>query len=136
MLERKEVKVSTYFRYCMLENDYLSEVKLFQSPLALQKLGIFILEAYQQVKNSAKFKQKPLVISVKNTKKGKTLVVAIMGHQRKENSVNDFGLRFRGAAEKINVKIGHEGFESGMLEIENNDWKLFMQELSSLVSSS
>jgi hypothetical protein len=29
MLERKEVKVSTYFRYVMLENDYLSEVKLF-----------------------------------------------------------------------------------------------------------
>jgi hypothetical protein len=45
---------------------------------------------------------------------------------------SDFGLRFRGAAEKINVKIGHDGFESGMLEIDNNDWKLFMQELSSL----
>jgi hypothetical protein len=47
ILERKEVKISTFFRYCMLENDYLSEVKLFQYPLALQKLGIFILEAYQ-----------------------------------------------------------------------------------------
>ena len=46
ILERKEVKVSTYFRYCMLENDYLSEVKLFQYPLALQKLGLFIMEAY------------------------------------------------------------------------------------------
>ena len=29
ILERKEVKVSTYFRYVMLENDYLAEVQLF-----------------------------------------------------------------------------------------------------------
>ena len=49
--------------------------------------------------------------------------------------ISDFGHRFRSAAEKINVKIGHEGFESGMLEIDNNDWKLFMQEMSSLVST-
>lgn len=40
------------------------------------------MEAYQQVKNNSKFKQKPLVMSVKNTKKGKTLIVAVMGYQR------------------------------------------------------
>lgn len=48
---------------------------------------------------------------------------------------SDFGLRFRGAAEKINVPIGHEGFESGMLEIDNNDFRSFIEELGSLVSS-
>lgn len=29
IIERKEVKVSATFRYCMLENDYLSDIKLF-----------------------------------------------------------------------------------------------------------
>ena len=35
IIERKEVKVAEYFRYVMLENDYLADVKLFQYPLAL-----------------------------------------------------------------------------------------------------
>lgn len=29
IIERKEVKVAEYFRYVMLENDYLADVKLF-----------------------------------------------------------------------------------------------------------
>ena len=29
IIERKEVKVASMFRYCMLENDYLSDIKLF-----------------------------------------------------------------------------------------------------------
>jgi len=29
IIERKEVKVAEYFRYVMLENDYLADIKLF-----------------------------------------------------------------------------------------------------------
>jgi cell division control protein 45 len=79
IIERKEVKVADYFRYVMLENDYLADIKLFQYPLALQKLGQFIMEDYKEHKPSAK--EKPLVISVKNSKKGTTLVLAVMGPQ-------------------------------------------------------
>ena len=46
IIERKEVKVAEYFRYVMLENDYLADVKLFQYPLALQKLGMFIMDDF------------------------------------------------------------------------------------------
>lgn len=35
LIQRKEVKVGNHFRYVMLENDYLADVKLFQYPLAL-----------------------------------------------------------------------------------------------------
>jgi cell division control protein 45 len=65
LIERKEIKMSRYFRYVMIENDFLADVKLFQFPLSLQKLGLFIMEAYQAEKqNSA---SKPLIISVKNS---------------------------------------------------------------------
>ena len=80
IIERKEVKIAQSFRYVMLENDYLADVKLFQYPLALQKLGLFIMEAYQSEKKNSK--DRPMVISVKNSKKGMTLVLAIIGHYR------------------------------------------------------
>lgn len=60
----------------MLENDYLADIKLFQYPLALQKLGMYILEDFKIAKPNAR--AKPLVISVKNSKKGTTLVVAVL----------------------------------------------------------
>lgn len=65
------------FRYAMLENDYLKDVQLFQYPLALQKLALFVMETYKAMK--PKSKEKPLVIVVKNTKKGISLIVAVMG---------------------------------------------------------
>ena len=87
MIVKKEIKMSEYFRYVMLENDYLSDVKLFQYPLALQKLGLFIMEAYKcQKASNKKFNNKPLVISVRNSKKGTTLVLAIMGQHHEGGS--------------------------------------------------
>ena len=79
IIERKEVKVASLFRYCMLENDYLSDIKLFQYPLALKKLGMFIIDDYKEIKSNAK--AKPLVMSVKNSKKGTTLVVAVVDNR-------------------------------------------------------
>ena len=69
----------------MLENDYLADVKLFQHPLALQKLGLFIMEAYSENKKKST-RDKPLVISVKNSQVGKTLVLAVLGYQRQEST--------------------------------------------------
>ena len=79
IIERKEVKVASMFRYCMLENDYLSDIKLFQYPLALKKLGMFIIDDYKEIKSNAK--AKPLIMSVKNSKKGTTLVVAVVDNR-------------------------------------------------------
>lgn len=47
LIERSQVKVAQYFRYVHLENDYLKDIQLFQFPLALQKLGLFVMELYR-----------------------------------------------------------------------------------------
>ena len=65
------------FRFVLLDNDYLKDIQLFQYPLALQKLALFIMETYQKAK--LKSKERPLVIAVKNQKKGTSLIVAVMG---------------------------------------------------------
>lgn len=83
IIEKKEVKVAGQFRYVMLENDYLADIKLFQFPLALEKLGMFIQQDYKETNKKAQ-KEKPLVISVKNTKKGTTLVIAVMAQNQQE----------------------------------------------------
>ena len=80
LIERSQVKVSQYFRYVLLENDYLKDIQLFQFPLALQKLGLFVMELYRTKKKNAK--DKPLLVSVKNNEKGSTLVLAVLGNQK------------------------------------------------------
>ena len=47
IIDKKEVKAGEGFRYVFLENDYLKDIQLFQYPLALQKLALFVLETHK-----------------------------------------------------------------------------------------
>lgn len=88
------------------------------------------MEDYKQRRPSAK--AKPLVLSVKNSKSGLTLVLAVMGFQKEEGARNDFGDRFLTAADKQGVKVKHESFETGMIEIKNEEYRGFMQALGEI----
>ena len=86
LIERNQVNITQMFRYVMLENDFLKDIALFQFPLALQKLGQFVMILYRSRKKNAK--EKPLLVSVMNQQKGTTLVLAVLGntdpdHERK-----------------------------------------------------
>lgn len=98
LIEKKEIKKGNTFRYCILENSYLKDIGLFQYPLALQKLALFIMSAYKS--KFAKSKPMPLVISVKNMSQKTTLVVAVTGATRSdtETTRNNFGTKFNTAA--------------------------------------
>ncbi len=73
------------FRYVFLDNDYLKDVQLFQFPLALQKLALFVMETYKG--KHVKSKEKPLVMVVKNTKKGTSMIIGVMDYNRSSNYV-------------------------------------------------
>lgn len=47
LIEKKDIKQADYFRYCVLENSYLKDIGIFQFPLALRKLALFIMQAYK-----------------------------------------------------------------------------------------
>ena len=76
----------------------------------------------------------PFVISVRNMSHKTTLVVAVTGEERSdsETSRNTFGHRFRTAAKSLKMKTVHDGFDSSMIEISNEDWKCFIEELAGL----
>ena len=47
LIERKEVKMHNDFRYTIVDDSYLKDIQLFQYPLALQKLGLFVMAAHK-----------------------------------------------------------------------------------------
>ena len=54
------------------------------------------------------------------------MVVAVVGFQREVDSKNNFGNFFRDAAASIGCKSKHESFETGMVEIKNEEFRGFM----------
>lgn len=119
--------MAQHFRYVTIENDQLLDIQLLQFPLALQKLGMFIIEEYQGKRKNAK--DKPLILSIKNSKSGFTMVVAVMGYQREVDSRNSFGDYFRDAAATVGCKSKHESFETGIVEIKNEEFRAFIQKM-------
>ena len=72
---------------------------------------------------SRRSKQLPLVISVKNVERKTNLVVAVMGPNRdSETTRNDFSRRFTQAAQKCNIRVKHDGFDTSMIEMRSQDW--------------
>lgn len=131
LIDKREIKVSRNFRYCILENSFLKETQLFQHPLALVKLAHFIMDVRKE--RFSKAKHQPLVISVKNSETKKNLVVAVIGPNRdSETTRNDFSRRFRNAAEKCSIKTNHSGFDTAMIEMASQDWPQFILVLANM----
>ena len=45
---------------------------------------------------------------------------------------NDFGNRFRATAKQLGVKSMHDAFDAAMIELRNEDWKMFIQTLAQM----
>ncbi len=118
LIDKREIKYTQQFRYCLIENSFLKDTQIFQYPLALVKLAHFIMDCRRA--RVQKAKQLPLVISVKNVQKKTNLVVAVMGANRdSETTRNNFNKRFQRAASNLNLKTKHDTFDTAMLEIKS-----------------
>jgi len=49
-----------------------------------------------------------------------------------KSQYSTFGARFRQAAKNLNVKTMHDGFETAMIELKNEDWRQFIEELANI----
>jgi hypothetical protein len=90
----------------------------------LSKLGVFILQARKARLKSEKA-QKPLILSVKNTEKKRTLVIAVFGPEQ-ANQVNAFGNYFSKTARSLNIAITHDSFDTAIVELKPSDWINFI----------
>jgi len=57
------------------------------------------------------------------------MVVAVMGYQREVDSRNSFGDYFRDAAATVGCKSKHESFETGIVEIKNEEFRAFSKKM-------
>ena len=48
------------------------------------------------------------------------------------NFYSDFGARFAKSASNVGISAQHDSFETGMVEIRNEDWRTFMEDLGQL----
>lgn len=60
LIVNKEISLTERFRYSIINNDSLCETKLFHYPMAIQKLALFIMEAYREQKRMQE--DKPFVL--------------------------------------------------------------------------
>ena len=152
IIDKKEVKAGEGFRYVFLENDYLKDVQLFQYPLALQKLALFVMEThkvslfiiYFYRQNIKKLRISHLLWLSRIQRKVLLLLSQSWVIQENHISVesilllilirkySDFGQRFRAAAEKAGARTKHDGFDTAMIEVKNEDSRPFMEELHHL----
>jgi len=47
-----------------------------------------------------------------------------------DSARNTFGQKFQQASESMKIKCKHDGFDSSMIEMRNEDWRPFMDELT------
>ena len=130
LIEKKSIYPAQEIRYAVMQSESLQEIKFFQNPLGLQRLALFVMDAYKETKKSVKYK--PLVLCVLNGQTNSFLVVGVTGVQgMSEVPKNSFGIKFRKAALDANARINHDGFETSIIEILKDDFEGFIDELCS-----
>lgn len=60
LISNKKIQFCTKFRYSIISNDSFVETKIFQYPMAIQKLALFIMEAFKETRNTKE--EKPMVL--------------------------------------------------------------------------
>lgn len=59
--------------------------------------------------------------------------MAVIGPNRdSETTRNDFNQRFKKAADRCNLKMKHDSFDSAVIEMRSQDWPEFIQELANM----
>ncbi|KAI9272674.1 CDC45 family [Phascolomyces articulosus] len=124
VLEKRAVRVIKNFRTVVMRDG--PDLQLFQHPLTLSKLALFLTDAYREHGN----RNLPFVIASYDEAHESFLVVATtgaptFGHTRK----NPFGIAFQKAAERTQARISFDSFETSVLQIHKNDLDLFIENL-------
>lgn len=111
LISNKWIKPALKFRYSVIKNDSLVETKMFQYPLAIQKLALFVSEASTEARKNKE--PLPFVLFIKNSQRNTYLVAGVLGQQHMvTDSSNEFGTYFERAAELVNASYKQDSFET------------------------
>lgn len=133
MMEKRSVTLFKHFRYAFIRSSETDE-RLFTQPMALRKLAAFLIDVHRENGRWAGDKARPLVIMAERVS---TYLVVGVTCPKKAGTVikNRFGACFQLAAQQIQARARHDGFEASVMEINKEDVHDFIQALHDTMSA-
>ncbi|KAK5576630.1 hypothetical protein RB653_007774 [Dictyostelium firmibasis] len=130
MIEKRSVILSGPFRYAFITES--SDLKYFIHPLALTKLGLFMMDAFISMGKA----KRPFLIGALNEIKNSYLIVGISGSHSTDIQSNTFGEYFRKSAEYTDASFKYQSFDTSIVEVSKTDLHKFVEHLHSTMQSS
>ncbi|EGG16230.1 cell division cycle protein 45 [Cavenderia fasciculata] len=124
MIEKKNVILQGPYRYAIL-NDSV-ELKYFTHPMALTKLGLFMMDALVSMGKQ----KKPFLIAALNESNNNYLIVGISGSHSSDIQKNSFGFYFKEAVKLTNCTFKYQSFDTSVVEIAKIDMPNFIEKLN------
>lgn len=153
LLERRMIKNLKLYRLCVLNDGTIPDLKVFNNPLILAKLGNWILENITELeflnKNSTFLK--PLVVASLDVETDTYLVIGLApkyprGLNNSEKAkliqnkngdqddlttrLNTFSVAFQQVANTSGAKVRIDSFDSSVIEIRKDDLSPFLEKLT------
>ncbi|CAB1099702.1 unnamed protein product [Ectocarpus sp. CCAP 1310/34] len=133
MMEKRSLTLFKHFRYAFIRSSETDE-RLFTQPMALRKLAAFLIDVHRENGRWAGDKARPLVIMAERV--STYLVVGVTCPKIAGTVVkNRFGACFQLAAQQIQARARHDGFEASVMEISKEDVHDFIQALHDTMSA-
>lgn len=133
MMEKRSLTLFKHFRYAFIRSSETDE-RLFTQPMALRKLAAFLIDVHRENGRWAGDKARPLVIMAERVTS--YLVVGVTCPKKAGTVIkNRFGACFQLAAQQIQARAKHDGFEASVMEINKEDVHDFIQALHDTMSA-
>lgn len=125
LIEKRMITDEAYFRHATIE-----QKNGFTNPVALAKLGLFVVDAYREHKltmpKKSSYKDKPFILASLCDVRNSYIVVGIPQSKRvSSRKGNKFGFAFNEARDKVGARSKHSGFETSVIEVQRDDYVQF-----------
>ncbi|KAG2149379.1 CDC45 family [Suillus clintonianus] len=136
IIDKQDIRTMRSHRVVVLSQG--PDLALFAHPGVLARLGLWLVDALRDRLPGTKIggpqgrgkKSLPFVVACLNEKTQTYVVVGIMGAlDFGDVRRNEFGLAFIEAKQRCNARSRHSTFDASVLEIEQEDLKLFLETL-------
>lgn len=134
LFEKCQIKNLRTFRLAVLKDG--PDLELFNNPLALARLGVWIAEGCAEVHPIPL----PLVVASLDAVNETYLVLGMGAVRSKDNNTvllgpndsnyNKFGPAFQATASKINARVRMDAFDSSIIEVAKDDLSRFLEALT------
>ncbi|KAG6379052.1 CDC45 family [Boletus reticuloceps] len=132
IIDKQDIRTMRSHRVVVLSQG--PDLALFAHPGVLSRLALWLIDALRDKLPGTKLargkKSLPFVLACLNERTQTYIVVGVMGSlELGDVTKNEFGLAFINAKERCNARSSHNSFNTSILEIDQDDLKVFLEAL-------